>query len=244
MVSPTPANAEAAQIRVQLCAKGLRAQAELTALARARRDPNALRDRLARARKLITIARRAAAEASAITPNANGWVALAEAEYLRARGETRPEAWANAATTFEQLERTPLTAYCRWRQAEALVAAGATRVEASVPLREAHAVAARLAAEPLRRELELLAERARLDVAPPQPQPPDSEQNLEAILGLTPREAEVLTLVARGYTDRQIAAALVISIKTASVHVSHILRKLDARNRVEAAAIAHHLAPP
>ncbi len=194
---------EAAQIRVQLCAKGLRAQAELTALARARRDQNALGDRLARSRKLITIARRAAAEASAITPNANGWLALAEAEYLRARGETRPEAWANAATTFEQLERTPLTAYCRWRQAEALVAAGATRVEASVPLREAHAVAARLAAEPLRRELELLAERARLDVAPPQPQPPDSEQNLEAILGLTPREAEVLTLVARGYTDRR-----------------------------------------
>jgi DNA-binding CsgD family transcriptional regulator len=35
----------------------------------------------------------------------------------------------------------------------------------------------------------------------------------------------------------------VISVKTASVHVSHILAKLDARNRVEAAAIAHRLAP-
>jgi DNA-binding NarL/FixJ family response regulator len=61
---------------------------------------------------------------------------------------------------------------------------------------------------------------------------------------LTPREAEVLTLVARGYTNREIAAALVISVKTASVHVSHILRKLDAPNRLEAAAIAHCLAPP
>ena len=41
----------------------------------------------------------------------------------------------------------PLAAYCRWRQAEALVAAGASRTEASVPLREAHAVAARIGAK-------------------------------------------------------------------------------------------------
>ena len=38
-------------------------------------------------------------------------------------------------------------------------------------------------------------------------------------------------LVARGLTNREIAAALVISVKTASVHVSHILRKLDVQNR-------------
>ena len=63
---------EAAQIRVQLCAKGLRAQAELAALARARRDGDALRDWLDRARKLIATARGAAAEASAVTPNAGG----------------------------------------------------------------------------------------------------------------------------------------------------------------------------
>jgi DNA-binding NarL/FixJ family response regulator len=60
---------------------------------------------------------------------------------------------------------------------------------------------------------------------------------------LTPREAEVLTLAARGYTNREIAAALVISVKAASVHVSHILRKLDVPNRLEAATIAHRLAP-
>ncbi|HET6643827.1 MAG TPA: helix-turn-helix transcriptional regulator [Gaiellaceae bacterium] len=62
--------------------------------------------------------------------------------------------------------------------------------------------------------------------------------------GLTPREAEVLALVGRGYTYREIADALVISVKTASVHVSHILRKLAAPNRVEAAAIAHRVAVP
>jgi DNA-binding CsgD family transcriptional regulator len=72
---------------------------------------------------------------------------------------------------------------------------------------------------------------------------PSSERKhgLQGALGLTPREAEVLALVSRGYTNREIAQSLVISVKTASVHVSHILRKLDAPNRVEAAAIAHRL---
>jgi DNA-binding CsgD family transcriptional regulator/tetratricopeptide (TPR) repeat protein len=234
---------EAAQIRVQLCAKGLRAQAELAALARARRDADALRDRLGRARTLLTAARRAAAEASAITPNADGWRALAEAEHERARRKLRPETWSEAAATWERLERSPLAAYCRWRQAEALVAAGGSRVEASVPLREAHAVAIRVGAKPLAEELERLAERARLDLAPPDAGPADRKQDMEEILGLTPREAEVLKLIARGYTNREVAEALVISVKTAGVHVSNILRKLDAPNRREAAAIAHRIAP-
>jgi DNA-binding CsgD family transcriptional regulator/tetratricopeptide (TPR) repeat protein len=232
----------AAQIRVQVCARGLRADADLAALARARRDGDALRDRLGRAQRLLDVARRAAAEASAITPNAEGWLALCEAEHVRALGEARPDEWARSAATWERLERPPLAAYCRYRQAEALVSAGASRAEASVPLREAHAVAARIGAKPLLRELELLAERARLDLAPPDTSQADGE-TLEKALGLTPREAEVLSLVARGYTNREIAAALVISVKTASVHVSHILRKLDAPNRLEAGAIAHRLSP-
>jgi DNA-binding NarL/FixJ family response regulator len=235
---------EAAHIRVQVCAEGLRAQAELAALARARRDADVLRDRLERARMLLETARDAAAEASPITPNATGWLALAEAEYLRTDAEPRPDAWAEAASRWDQLERPPLAAYCRWREAEALVAAGASRTEASMPLREAYTVAARIEARPLLRELELLAQRARLDLAPAEAEEADGEEGLERSLGLTPREAEVLSLVARGYTNREIAEALVISVKTASVHVSHILRKLDAPNRLEAAAIAHRLTPP
>jgi DNA-binding CsgD family transcriptional regulator/tetratricopeptide (TPR) repeat protein len=235
---------EAAQIRVQLCATGLRAHAELAALARARRDGDALRRWLDRARELIRNARGAAADAAPITPNAAGWLTLAEAEYDRAPGVARPEPWSEAAATWEHLERPPLAAYCQWRQAEALVAAGAPRAETSVPLREASAVAARIGAQPLLNELELLAKRARLDLTPPEAGPHLATQSLEEPLGLTPREAEVLTLVARGLTNREIAATLVISVKTAGVHVSHILRKLDAPNRVEAAAIAHRLLPP
>jgi DNA-binding CsgD family transcriptional regulator len=60
-------------------------------------------------------------------------------------------------------------------------------------------------------------------------------------LGLTPREREVLALIADGRTNRQIAEALFISAKTASVHVSNILAKLGVANRGEAAAVAHRL---
>jgi DNA-binding NarL/FixJ family response regulator/tetratricopeptide (TPR) repeat protein len=235
---------QAAQLRVWFCAKGLRAHAELAALAHARRDADAVHAWLGRAEELVADARRAAAEAAAVTPNAAGWLALAEAEHQRARGVVRPELWSDAADTWERLERPPLAAYCRWRQAEALLAAGVSRAEASQPLSQAHAIATRIGATPLAEELQLLAQRARLELASPDTGSPDEKQGIEETLGLTPREAEVLALLARGYTNREIADTLVISVRTAGVHVSHILRKLGAPNRLEAAAIAHRLSPP
>jgi DNA-binding NarL/FixJ family response regulator len=48
-------------------------------------------------------------------------------------------------------------------------------------------------------------------------------------------------LVAEGRTNREIGAELFMSEKTASVHVSRILAKLDVSSRVEAAAVAHRL---
>jgi DNA-binding NarL/FixJ family response regulator len=137
-----------------------------------------------------------------------------------------------------------LAAYCRWRQAEALLAAGVSRAKASQPLSQAHAIATRIGATPLAEELQLLARRARLELASPDTRSPDETQGLGEQLGLTPREAEVLALLARGYTNREIADTLVISVRKAAVHVSHILRKLGAPNRLEAAAIAHRLSPP
>jgi two-component system, NarL family, response regulator DevR len=63
---------------------------------------------------------------------------------------------------------------------------------------------------------------------------------------LTERERDVLTLVARGYTNKQIADTLIVSEKTARNHVSHILDKLGLSRRSEAAAFAveHKLVPP
>ena len=59
--------------------------------------------------------------------------------------------------------------------------------------------------------------------------------------GLTEREREILVLLAAGRSNPQIAGALFISPKTASVHVSNILAKLGVDSRVEAAAVAHRL---
>ena len=61
------------------------------------------------------------------------------------------------------------------------------------------------------------------------------------VLALTAREIEVLTLVASGRSNAEIAQELFISPKTASVHVTHILAKLGVRSRTEAAATAHRL---
>jgi DNA-binding CsgD family transcriptional regulator len=97
-------------------------------------------------------------------------------------------------------------------------------------------VATRLGAEPLRAEVDALARRGRLDLG---------GGHVEAVggepAGLTRRELEVLRLVAAGRSNQQIADALFISRKTASVHVSNILRKLGVHTRVEAAATAHRL---
>ncbi len=55
---------------------------------------------------------------------------------------------------------------------------------------------------------------------------------------LTKREQEVLTLLARGYTNRQIADSLTITEKTVSVHVSNLLNKLELTSRTQAALYA------
>ncbi len=57
--------------------------------------------------------------------------------------------------------------------------------------------------------------------------------------GLTPRERQILALVAQGAMNRQIGAALFMAEKTASVHVSRILGKLGVQTRTQAAAVAH-----
>jgi DNA-binding NarL/FixJ family response regulator len=116
------------------------------------------------------------------------------------------------------------------------VAAGA-RADAATSARAARTVAERLGAAPLLEQIDRLARRARLDLDV-EPPTTATESPLVKLRGLTAREAEVLELLARGYTNRQIADALVISVKTVSVHVSSILRKLGARSRTEAAAIA------
>ena len=80
--------------------------------------------------------------------------------------------------------------------------------------------------------------------SPDEPSPTSAQTATDAgedPFGLTPRERQVLALLADGRTNREIGAALYMAEKTASVHVSRILSKLDVRSRTEAAAVAHRV---
>ena len=67
----------------------------------------------------------------------------------------------------------------------------------------------------------------------PQPEP--------SSVGLTPRESEVLQLLAQGQTNRQIAHKLTVSVSTVKIHVEHILAKLHVSDRTQAAVRAIEL---
>ncbi len=193
--------------------------------------------------------------ASRPAPHRYGWPLLltavtAEADNrgLPTAAEARESAvrWAEVVEAYEPLARPAQLAGAHHRLADVLLAGGGRREEAAALLREAHAAAVRLGARPLREEVELLATRARLPLVPEEPRTP-AEPGGHGF-DLTPREQEVLSLVAAGRSNRRIAEELFISPKTASVHVSHILAKLGVAGRGEAAALAHRLrlldAPP
>ena len=229
-----------AKYRTQLCAMGLRAEADRAQLAAARDAGAVVDDARRRAARLLAEARSSAREAVVGTPDAEAWTAVAEAEYGRVEARAEPELWLAAADAWDRLDRPYPTAYCRWRYAEALLSGGPPATDPLTPARAAYRVASRLGARPLQGELELLAQRARLNlVEPGSARSPGAYDGL----GLSPREREVLGLLACGYTNRQIASQLTISVKTASVHVSHILSKLGVAHRIEAAAIAQRLQP-
>jgi DNA-binding CsgD family transcriptional regulator len=175
-------------------------------------------------------------------PVEEAWMRSAEAERARADGRPDPAAHEAAADAWKAVTRPYPEALMRWRAGEGYVAAGERDAAAGV-LGRAHTIAAALGAGWLRGEIESLAARARLTLpgAAPAAAEPVTAAVAEDPFGLTPRERQVLALVAEGRTNREIGEVLFMAEKTASVHVSRILAKLDVRTRTEAAAVAHRL---
>ena len=162
--------------------------------------------------------------------------ALCEAERSRYPDGFHIDPWLGAVTALLTAERPYLLAYARWRLAQALVSARELG-PAAESLRQAAAEARRLGAGPLSAEIEAMARRTRIDLRPPQRLAATPMGNGVGST-LTVREREILGHLAAGRTNGEIARSLVISTKTASVHVSNILRKLDVKTRYEAAEIA------
>jgi DNA-binding CsgD family transcriptional regulator len=158
------------------------------------------------------------------------WLARSRAEMLRLRraaGESvgRDEltgAWQEAVDAFTHYGEPFEQARSQARHAAALRAAGDQNGATEVA-HAAEEVAARLRAAPLLAELRPLTGTRPAHVT---------------VDLLTPRESEVLALVAAGRSNREIGEQLYVSVKTASVHVSNIMAKLGARTRTEAAAVA------
>ena len=171
------------------------------------------------------------------------FLASARAEQARAAGDDDPDLWTAAIGAWQALGRPYRAAQAQRRKAEALLARG-EREAAAETAADALAAAQAIGATWLASEVEGFALRARLRLEPDEPSPAPAQTATDAgedPFGLTPRERQVLALLADGRTNREIGTALYMAEKTASVHVSRILSKLDVRSRTEAAAVAHRV---
>jgi DNA-binding CsgD family transcriptional regulator len=222
---------------IRIAAIGLAARADRARRARAAGDEQAAQAEVDAAEVLVDAAREGAAYPArpkyVLGVEGRGWAARAEAEWGRARGDNDPAAWQAVVAEFGP-DFVYELARARWRLAEALAEAG-QRADAEREWGLAAATAAELGAAPLQAALDDLGRRARLGPAAGSAARAGAP---DALGGLTNREREVLRLLAAGRSNREIAAALFIAPKTASVHVSNIMAKLGAGSRTEAAAIA------
>lgn len=218
---------------------GAWALADLAQLATARRDEDATAAAVSDLSRLKTELDAILGDLAAVAPlrpRHHADLASVDAELSRAQNASDPALWRSAAERWSACERPYLESYGRWREAEAHLDGG-DRVSAVGALRAAHTIATRLSSPPLAAAIESLATRARIDLGRVDPERPPAGPRDP--FTLTPREREVLALIAEGRTNRQIAETLFITENTAGVHVSRILGKLGARSRTEAATIAH-----
>lgn len=222
------------QARAYALLYGLRCEADAADRCRTRRDSDELSIAVERGQRLHALL---AGLLDRPGP-AEGWkrevgvvAGVGAAERTRLIGSPDPDAWRAAVDVAHDLALGYLEAYGELRLAEAIVRSGGDRDDAARRVRHVHQLATGWGTRPLRELVEQLAARARLDLGAGLPALP--------VRGLTPREYQVLELITRGASNRQISDELFISEKTTSVHVSNILRKLGVASRGEAASMAY-----
>jgi DNA-binding CsgD family transcriptional regulator len=234
-----PAGDEYVSFTARLHALGCRAGALIAERARAAGDTLAAEEAAARTRTLVD--RIEGLLEPYVWPATPPLETLAyrdacKAEAARAEGTAVASDWAALADRWCALGLRLEEAYARLREAECGLLAGARK-----PAEEALAaglwITRHCGAGWLQQQLEELGRRGRLTPTAPTP----AEPAVERPLGLTERELAVLRLVALGKTNREIGQQLFMAHKTASVHVSRILAKLDVSSRVEAATAAQRL---
>jgi DNA-binding CsgD family transcriptional regulator len=172
--------------------------------------------------------------------------AAVDGERSRLFGPPDPTAWQQAATEWHRLRRPHREAAARFRAAEAMLARRDLHGRRRLAAQELDATcrtAEQLGAAPLLEQIRHLAKVARIQI-----EEAAGEHHQHTVAEqpgiyppLTDRERQVLALLADGKTNREIGAALYMSPKTASVHVTHILEKLGVQTRVRAAAEAVRL---
>jgi DNA-binding CsgD family transcriptional regulator len=205
-----------------LLVHGLWAEAELSVVATARRDDADLVQ--ANADRILTAVSKLCAE-----PEQQAHAAVCHALAADIRGGAFHDAWTDAVTRWQNVGQPFQVAFAQWRFAETLLRQSASGARL---LRDAHRSATALGALALQTAIAHTARRHRIELAEVPPAPPPSAV---ARTGLTARELEILSHLRAGRSNGEIAAALVISPKTVSVHVTNILRKLNVTRRADAA---------
>jgi DNA-binding CsgD family transcriptional regulator len=221
---------------LRLCAGGLRSLADLAVAGRSADPFSAALD--GDAALLLARAARFSAQSHDLPP-AQEQYALCLAEDARRRGTDGPDDWAVIAERPGVRSQRLLEAYLllRWADASRRTA---TRADRGALLQRAATVAAAAGAAPLLADVRRAAALGGIRLADAEPARDAVADELQR-LRLTDREREVLELLGEGRSNRQIARRLTITEKTASVHVSHVLRKLGVRTRTEASVLLHRL---